>query len=276
MAAPSHERVDEAAIAAFERDGVVCLRGQFDARWIETTRRGIERNLAEPGQFFRDQTPEGSPARYVFDYWTWRDIPEFEDLVFHSPAAAIAGRLMRSARATLIMDNWFMKEAGACNGAPWHHDEPYFDFEGRGAVVWFPVEAASAREGITFVKGSHRWGKVFKPMNFREHVPFEGHYEDYADLPDIDANRAAYEFLAWDVGVGDCLVFDLRTVHGATAGKTPLPRTIHRMSLRFGAEGMIFRPRGSWTEEITDHLIALGQKVGEPLDCPLTPTVWRA
>lgn len=141
--------------------------------------------------------------------------------------------------------------------------------------IWFPLEDATAEEGLSFVKGSHLWPQTFKPQDFRDHVPFDGDMTDYADVPDIDGNAGEYEFLSWDVAAGDCLVFDLKTVHGAAAGRTPLANTIRRMSLRFAAEDTVFRPRGSWTEETSQHLIALGQKVGEPLDCDLLPTVWR-
>jgi ectoine hydroxylase-related dioxygenase (phytanoyl-CoA dioxygenase family) len=274
--APEFTTVSADAIAAFERDGVVCLRNAFSRGLIELTIRGIERNIANPGRFFRDQTPEGSPGRYMFEYWVWRDIPEFVELVHTSPAGEIAGRLMGAASATMIMDNWFMKEAGAANGAPWHHDKPYFDFEGRMCNVWFPLEDATATEGLSFVRGSHLWPQTFKPQDFREHVPFEGNMFDYADIPEIDADPDAYEFLSWDVAAGDCLVFDLKTVHGAGAGRAPLSNTIRRMSLRFAAEDAVFQPRGSWTEETSQHLIALGQEVGGRLDCELLPTVWRA
>ena len=274
--APEFTEVSQDAIAAYERDGVVCLRGAFSRDLIDLTIRGIERNIAQPGRFFRDQTPSGSPGRYMFEYWVWRDIPEFVELVHSAPAGEIAGRLMRARCATLIMDNWFIKEAGAANGAPWHHDKPYFDFEGRMCNVWFPLENARAEEGLSFVKGSHLWPQTFKPQDFREHVPFDGDMTDYADIPDIDAQADEYEFLEWDVNAGDCLVFDLKTVHGAAAGREPLSNTIRRMSLRFAAEDAVFKPRGSWTEETSQHLIGLGQEVGGPLDCELLPTVWRA
>jgi len=274
--APAFDAVTPEAIAAYERDGVVCLRNAFSRQMIDLAIRGIERNLAHPGRFFRDQTPEGSPGRYLFEYWAWRDIPEFAELIQTSPAAGIAGRLMGAAAATLIMDNWFIKEAGAANGAPWHHDKPYFDFEGRMCNIWFPLEDASAEEGLSFVRGSHAWPELFKPRDFREHTPFDGDMSAYADMPDIDADAGAYEFLRWDVAACDCLVFDLKTVHGASAGRRPLANTIRRMSLRFAAEDAVFQPRGTWTEETAEHLISLGLKPGGPLDCELLPTVWRA
>jgi hypothetical protein len=69
------------------------------------------------------------------------------------------------------------------------------------------------------------------------------------------------------------LVFDFRTVHAATHPGRASDRDSHRMTLRFAAEGTIVRPRGPWTREISDHLIAQGQQVGAPLDCPLMPRV---
>ena len=262
--------------AAYQRDGVVCLRGCFELRWLDLIRQGIERNKQRPGPFFRDHTPEGSPARYVFDYWTWRQIPEFESVIFGAPAAQLAGELLDASETTLLMDNWFMREAGATNGAPWHHDEPYFDFEGRMCNVLIPIEAASADELLTFVRGSHRWGKLFMAMHFSQACPFEGQDARYHPVPDIDADRSAYDTIAFDLSPGDCLVFDLRTLHAATAGRRPLPRTIHRFSLRFGDQDARFVPRGPWTQEISDHLRSLGQADGALLDCPLLPKVWKA
>jgi len=83
-----------AARADFSRDGVICLRGVIGDEWLVCCRAGIEASLASPGPFFRDQTPAGSPARYVFDYWNWPNVPEFRRLVLESPFGdMIAGLL---------------------------------------------------------------------------------------------------------------------------------------------------------------------------------------
>jgi ectoine hydroxylase-related dioxygenase (phytanoyl-CoA dioxygenase family) len=275
--APSFTTCSAAARAAYERDGVVCLRGVFSAAHVAAMAAGIEQDLRAPGRFFRDQTPPGSPARYLFSFWSWRRNPHFRELIFGSPAGEIAARLMGAAQVTMIMDNWFLREAGATNGAPWHHDEPYFDFSGgRMCAIWMPAERADRDEALTFAAGSHRWGQLFVPLHFREHLPFDGVAADvgYDAVPDIDAAPEKYRLLAWDVEPGDCLVFDLRTLHCATAGTKPLARRIRRLSLRFGNEEVRFVPRGLWTEEITRFLIEEGQKVGERLDCPVLPQVW--
>jgi Phytanoyl-CoA dioxygenase (PhyH) len=270
--------IDSAAHEAFDRDGVFCLRGVFDNVTLAAIADGIARDMASPGRFFRDQTPAGSPARYLFSFWAWRGNPGLEHAIFRSPAGEIAGRLMGAGSARMIMDNWFLREAGATNGAPWHHDEPYFAFAGgRMCSVWIPLEPANGEEGLTFVAGSHRWGKLFVPQHFREHVAFSGvaGTGGYAEIPDIAAAPDSYPLLSWDMAPGDCLCFDLRTLHGATAGRKPLERTIRRLSLRFADEQVRFVPRGPWTEEISAFLIAQGQAVGGLLDCPLLPVAWR-
>ena len=253
----------------FERDGVVCLRGAIEEPWLSLAAEGIRQNLAAPGRFFRDQTPQDSPSRYVFDYWTWPDFDPFRRLVLEGPAANIAGRCMRVDSVTLLMDNWFLREGGATGAAPWHQDEPYFDFEGRMLNVWIPLEPVSEFESLEFLAGSHAWEQVFKPIHFTTHEPFEGVGDDYPDLPDLDAPAHGQRRLRFALERGDCLVFDLRTLHRTASGRRAASRTSHRYTLRYAAPGAVFRPRGPWTEEISQHLIGQGQRVGEQLNCSL-------
>jgi len=267
------DSVSAAARERFDREGVLCLRGVIAAEWLQCARRGIDDSMANPGPFFRDQTPAGSPARYVFDYWNWWNIRAFRRLVMDSSLAGMVASLLGAERLYMLMDNWFLREAGATNGAPWHHDEPYFDFQGgRKCVLWFPLEASSRKEGLTFLGGSHRWGKLYMPQNFREHRPFDGDMRDYHEIGRFEDYRD--RLLSWDVYPGDCLVFDFRTLHRATNQVDPLPRTIRRMSLRYGDQDVVFQPRGEWTSETSDHLIALGQRPGKPIDCDLLPLVY--
>ncbi|MEO1192815.1 MAG: phytanoyl-CoA dioxygenase family protein [Pseudomonadota bacterium] len=262
------------ARAFYGREGVVCLRSILSPDWVATARAGIETSFANPGPFFRDYTEEGSPGRYTFDYWNWQAIPEFRALAFQSPLPQLAADLLRAERLTLLMDNWFTREAGATNGAPWHHDEPYFDYDGGAkCVVWFPLEDSSAAEGLTFLGGSHAWGKLYMARNFSTRAPFEGDMSNYCEPEDF--NAYADRYLSWDVAAGDCLIFHFRTLHRATNDTKPLDRTISRMSLRFGDQDVRFKPRGSWTEEISRHVIAQGQAANAPIDCPLLPEVFR-
>lgn len=45
--------ISEEQICQYERDGVICLRGLFDAEWIERLRIATDRLLADGGQDMR-------------------------------------------------------------------------------------------------------------------------------------------------------------------------------------------------------------------------------
>ena len=45
--------VPEEAAAAYARDGIVCLRGMFDAGWIEFMGEAVDRAMAAPGEIGR-------------------------------------------------------------------------------------------------------------------------------------------------------------------------------------------------------------------------------
>ena len=147
-AVATFDRPGPDARAAYRADGVIRLRGWFDALWLARADRDIDHGLQRPGRFFRDHTPPGSAARYLFDFWTWPDNPDI--------AAA----------------NWFVREAGATGAAPWHHDEPYFDFHGRLCVVWVPLVSVAANAALQFVRGSHRWGGLYRAAPFSERFDF--------------------------------------------------------------------------------------------------------
>ena len=254
---------------AFERDGVIKVEGTFGSEWLNLAIEGIEQNRAQPGPFFRDQTRPGDPARYVFDYWSWTGSPALTRFVHESPARTLAAELLGTDTVTLLMDNWFMNEAGATNAAPWHQDEPYFDYSGRMLNVLISLDAGSNDEGLRFARGSHRWGKVFKAINFRDKVPFDGQDDcGLADIPDVDAEA---ELISFATQPGDCLIFDLRMLHRGPSHGRPASALRRRLSLRFGAPDTVFEPRGPWTAEISEHLMGLGQKPGAPVDTPLTP-----
>ena len=51
---PKVVEVSEADIEAYERDGVVCLRGVFSPDWIVLMQDAVEQGMAGPGPFADD------------------------------------------------------------------------------------------------------------------------------------------------------------------------------------------------------------------------------
>ncbi len=262
MPEPVDHLVTAEAIEAYNRDGVIHIPRAVGDEWLSIISAGIEKNRLKPGPFFRDQTRSDDPARYVFDYWTWPDFAEFRDFIANGPLASLAGQVMGQSKVTLLMDNWFLNEKGATNAAPWHQDKPYFDYDGTMCNVLLALDHTPKDEALKFALGSHKADTTYKAIHFRDHVPFEGQADDlYADIPNIDAD-GGFDITGWALEPGDCLIFDLRTLHRGPVGNTPASTLRRRYSLRFGAPDTVFTPRGDWTAEISEFLIKEGQKVG--------------
>jgi len=158
----------------FKKDGAIFLKGKFDTSWIKKLEKGIERDIKNPSPRFKSHTVEKGIPAYLEDYWTWDLVPEFKDFVFNSPYAKIASELMSAKKINLVMDNWFLREAGSKSSTPFHHDVSYFDMDGTMCVLWLPLQATGKNEGVVWVKGSHLWNKIFLRVLFKDGHKVEG------------------------------------------------------------------------------------------------------
>ena len=104
--------VSKSEIEKYNNDGAVFLKNKFDIKWIEKLKKGIEKDIKNPSPRFKSHTLKSNSPAYLEDYWTWDLVPEFKDFVFNSPYAEIASKLMSANKINLVMDNWFLREAG--------------------------------------------------------------------------------------------------------------------------------------------------------------------
>lgn len=265
--------IAESDVDRYQHDGAIRLRDAFDRNWIDVLARGFERNLAEPGPNAARYTPEGNPGGYIDDFCNWQRIEEYRDFVFNSPAAAIAGRLMRSAVARLFLENMLIKEPGTLEVTPWHQDLPYYCVDGsKLASIWLPLDPVPRAACPEFVAGSHRWGKVFTPRRFVDLQDYQYPAGTFDAVPDIDGQRERYEILAWDIEPGDCIVFDMRTLHGAP-NTARLATRRRAFSTRWLGDDAVYAKRPGKT---FPTLPELGLQPGDPLDRPMFPVLWRA
>ena len=222
--------VPAADLAAYRRDGAVCLRGLFDAPWIEALTAGVDRNRADPGPMASFYTDPGRPGGYFGDYCNWQRIPEFRDFVLGSPAAAVAAALMDSSTVQFFHEHVLVKDAGTEEATPWHHDQPYYVVDGSQVVsVWVPLDPIDRAVCPRFVAGSHRWGKLFYPRRFKDGVDYDYAGGGFERLPDIDAGD--HTLLAWALAPGDAIAFHFLTVHDAPANR--LDRARRAISFRW-------------------------------------------
>jgi ectoine hydroxylase-related dioxygenase (phytanoyl-CoA dioxygenase family) len=259
----------------YRDDGVVCLRGVFDARWLARAADAIEAGRASPGPMYVDYSAGTRPRTYETDFWVWPRVPAMRDFIFDSPAARLVGELMGVEAVMLVTDNWLVREAGAVNRAPWHHDGPYFDLDGQWCVLWMGLEPVARGEGVVFLRGSHKWGRRFMPMSFAGTGPKGALVPPYEPTPDFTGELDRHDVVDYALAPGDCLVFDALTVHGAP-NPAPPDRSVRRFTMRFADADAVYRRRGPWTRDMTDYLEReQGLVEGGPYACDLLPVLWR-
>lgn len=260
--------VTDRDVEEFQRDGVLLLKGAF-AGWVDELRRGMKSNIAAPSWRERSIQPEDGTAAFFQDFCNWNGIPEYRRFVTESPAAAVAGTLMRSRTARLFHDHVLIKEPGSSVVTPWHHDMPYYCVDGgMTCSLWITVDPVARDCAIEYVAGSHAWGREFRPERFDGSPLNEGDTRER--IPDIDRNRADFDIRGWAMEPGDAVAFTYWTVHGAPANYSKERR--RALSIRWVGDDAVYADKGVHSPPFPD----LGLKTGEPLEGDSFPLLWSA
>ncbi len=265
------------AIAAYRRDGVVMLRGVFDAPMRAAMAAGMAAAERQPSERSALSTEPGSDQRFFYDAPIWGDLAEFDRVAARSPAAEIAGRLMGCGHARYFYASLFDRSPGTARRTPWHQDQPFWCARGTGISSWTPLDPLPRECGLEFVRGSHAWGTRYRRPDFSE-TAREGYLASDAvadtPLPDIEADRGAFDIVAWDMAPGDGLFFCSMTLHGGCAA-LPAGQGLRAASLQWLGDDAVYRPHPGGTDpDVTPALEAHGISPGDPIDCPACPVLW--
>jgi ectoine hydroxylase-related dioxygenase (phytanoyl-CoA dioxygenase family) len=262
--------VEAQTIAEFERDGVVLLPGVISSDWLVRLNAAVERQIANPGPYFKQVGAKG----YNSDKLAWRRDAEIAAYVKESPLPALAGALLRSRKVNLLLDQLFSKIAGTPEAeTPWHHDQVVFPVQGTQTVsFWMSLTPVTHDTGaLKFVRGSHRWGRLFQPTGF-DGKPIFTVVEAYEQItPDFGAEPDKYDIVCWDMQPGDLVAFSFLTLHGAS-GNTRSDQPRHAYTIRYTGDDVVYAPNAASTKELLVSTLTPGR----PLDCAEFPEVWRA
>jgi hypothetical protein len=222
-----------------ERDGVVCLKGALTPPAVAQVEAAVEWSLANPSptavRFYPDE-----PARF-FEDRGYGHSQLVRDIGLDSMVAALWG----VDRLWYLGEQLFLKEGGASRRTPWHQDTSYLRMLGSQLVAcWISLDPLPREHCLEFVRMSHK-GTLYNGSAFAAHddtAPLYKHSK-LPRLPDIQADREAFDIVAWDVDPGDVIVFHLGVLHGG-AGTSPGLRR-RTISLRFLGPDVVFdgRPR---------------------------------
>ncbi len=259
-------------VAQFDTDGVVCLKGVLPQHWVAVLEQGIAGAMASAGRYTRRQSDGDDPGLFFSDYGASARVPALMDYALHSPVGEIAATLLRSNRSNFLYDAVWVKEPGTAKPSAWHQDQPYYAVDGRQiCIVWAPVDPVPEDVVLRCVRGSHRWGKAFKPLRFKDLGDYGRNGTDgYAEPPDIDRDHAD-AILAPAMEPGDLLVFHGMCMHGAP-GNSQAGRSRRVVSTTWVGDDAVYIERpGEMEPDFSDR----GLKPGEPLDAPAFPRVYE-
>ena len=265
-------RLTDTHIAAFRRDGAVCLPQAVSAHWVERLANGVEHNLAHPGDMAQNYTDAAGNGAYFGDYCNWRRIPDFAAFVFKSAMAEHAAELMSAASAQFFHEHVLVKAPGTQEATPWHHDQPYYVVDGDQVVsFWVALDPVAQSVCPRFVAGSHRWGRLFYPRRFKDGADYDYAGEGYESVPDIDAAPNEYRLLSWALEPGDAVAFHFKTVHDAPANRAQTRR--RAIAFRWLGDDTCYAQRpGTPSPPYPD--MGIDQQPGERLREDWFPTIW--
>jgi len=202
--------VDGELVAAFARDGVVCVRSVLDPGEVAAAARGIDAVLARPGALAQVASGADDPGAFTEDFCRWREIPEIERLARYSRVPAVAAALLATPQVRFYHDHVLVKEGRTRQRTPWHQDQPYYNVDGRGVSAWIPVDPVPADGCLELVATSHR-GPWLMPRTFMQGEARWFPEGTLAELPDIEADRAAFDIRRYQLAPGDAIFFDFLT-----------------------------------------------------------------
>jgi ectoine hydroxylase-related dioxygenase (phytanoyl-CoA dioxygenase family) len=250
--------VTEAMVEAYQRDGVVLVKGLW-ANWVDMLRAGVARNMANPTQQMPTLKP-GEAGRFFDDYCNWTRIPEFAAVIRQSDAAMVAAKLMRSDRVQLFHDHVLVKEPGTTKPTPWHTDGPYYFVEGQQTVsFWSPLDPVK-EASLRCVAGSHLWEKDVLPTRWVSEATFYPGDHDYMPVPDPEAE--GLRIVEWDMEPGDAVAFNFRTLHGARGNLAATRRRAFSLRLVGDDARYVDRP-GPTSPPFPGHGMEPGQRLRE-------------
>ena len=256
---PMHALLTQDHIDAFQRDGVVLIKGLF-ADHVETLRAGIDRNMADPGPYAAENLKEGEAGRFFDDYCNWARIPEFEEVIRSSAAAEVAADLMVSSRVQVFHDHILVKEPGTSKPTPWHQDGPYYFVDGTQNVsFWSPVDPVT-EASLRCVAGSHKWDKPVLPTRWLSEENFYPDEDAYMPVPDPDAE--GMEIREWAMEPGDAVAFNFAILHGARGNEAKARRRAFSLRMIGDDARYVERP-GRTSPPFPGHEMVAGQVLRE-------------
>ena len=250
--------INNSIINNYNNNGVIVLRNIITKKWINILKKGLKNNFKNPSKYKCVYEKNNKKELFYDDYCNWRRIEEYKNFIFQSNIANIAKILMQSNKVNLFHEHVLVKEIGSKKRTPWHQDQSYYCVNGKdNCSFWIPLDEVNKNSSPEFVLGSNKWNKQFLPTKF-----FGNSYEkkdgEFENIPNIEKNRNKYDIKSWKMNIGDAIVFNFSTVHGAPENKSKNRR--RAFSIRFtGDDATYIKRKGEMSPPFPNVKLKNGQ-----------------
>ena len=263
--------MDELLRDQYRDAGVVHVPRALDEAALARCRAAFEWSLANPGPGASPLLP-GTEGRSYQDLGNAeaRTSPAYGAVLQETPLGDLVAGLWGVEDVWFMYEQVFVKDGGDIARTPWHQDSSYLSVEGDHlAVVWITFDPVGRGESLEFVRGSHR-GTLYNTSRFDPSDATLPIREGLPRLPDIEADRAAWDVVSWDVEPGDVLVFHPKMLHGGAPTRAGGRR--RTLSLRFFGPDAVYAERpGGKAGPAAPGLDGLAE--GDPFRSPGFPRV---
>jgi ectoine hydroxylase-related dioxygenase (phytanoyl-CoA dioxygenase family) len=130
---------------------------------------------------------------------------------------------------------------------------------------------------MEFIRRSHLQNVRYQPRVFGDSGSETSKWlgqKAGTEVPDIDADRTAFDIIGFDLEAGDALIFSAWTLHGAPGNQsTDKPRMA--LSTRWLRDDVTWDPRPGTDPTVTDDMVCINP--GDPItDNAFFPEIWSA
>ena len=266
--------ITDGDVATYLEDGVVCLRGLFDQEWCTRMHDAAIRYMDSGSGRARVVDRPDETGKFYSNVFMCGNDPDFLAFRDQSPAAQIGAALMGCAQVRFWYDQLFIKEPATVAPTHWHHDLPFWPFLGEHLVsIWLALTPVTKQSsGLEYVKGSHRWGKFYRPVTPDEDPAFAN--PALEPCPNISEreNDPSLSLLSWDLQPGDCICHHPLAVHGAGPNQSQTQRRVG-LSIRFFGDDVRYDPKPYTLKLPREPGCAAGEY---PADDSMFPVIWQS
>jgi len=226
-------------VRRYQEVGYAFLPQVIEPKWLRLIEKGFERNMAHPSPWSGSFQSKG--GAFFTDHSNFSVNPEFQEVIYDSPIVDYLTELMGADRSWLYYDQIFYKDGEAVRTG-WHQDMSYYLMQDGMQVtgLWLTLDPLPKAFTLEVVSRSHK-GPLYNAINQKK--PREILFDvGGPPVPNIEADREAFDIVAFDHKPGDILVFHPQMLHGGAPMVSGMGRR-RTMTLNVFGPEMRYQPR---------------------------------